>query len=133
MVEHYAHVLLKYPDKELQLLVSIARHGKATASDSNTFTEDWTAIARAAGVDEEDIVYSGGKPPPIETQPWIPSAQFNSDGRYREAQIHGDIRFDLDIEALVVASRHGADEIMVKKITKFCEANNINFWFMDSR
>jgi hypothetical protein len=52
-------------------------------------------------------------------------------GQYPECQIHGELRFDQDIDTLVVAHQHVADQALCAKIEKFCELNHISVVYME--
>jgi len=53
---------------------------------------------------------------------------------YREAQIHGELKFAEDIEACVVNEKHRVQPEVASKIASFCTKNNIRMvWMGDLR
>jgi hypothetical protein len=50
---------------------------------------------------------------------------------HTEAQIHGDVRFDRDVDALVVHARHAKDGPLCAKLNQFCDKNHISLIFME--
>jgi hypothetical protein len=53
-------------------------------------------------------------------------------GQYPECQIHGELRFDQDIDTLVVAHQHAANQALCAKIEQFCERNHISVVYMEA-
>jgi Protein of unknown function (DUF3626) len=50
---------------------------------------------------------------------------------YKEAQIHGEIRLDRDVELLLVHSKHKSDSAVEPFMAKFAEKNSCPVVFMD--
>jgi len=53
--------------------------------------------------------------------------------KYKEVQFHGDIKFDRDIDALVVHEEHKNDTQMFENLKLFTEKNNILLIWMDCK
>jgi hypothetical protein len=60
--------------------------------------------------------------------PWLSSSSFSH--VYREAQIHGDLSFKDDFEALFLNSRHQHDKVLMNKVDQFCLKNGIKLMHM---
>merc|ERR1712151_638239 len=51
--------------------------------------------------------------------------------KYKESQVHGEIRFDTHVERLVAASRHKSDTAMMKRIENACAKHGWKLSWMD--
>jgi len=52
-------------------------------------------------------------------------------GKYKEVQIHGELRFNRDVEAIVVNSRHKSDSRMLELISQFSTQNYCDVIWME--
>ena len=125
ILSHCCHVLKKFATNDLQNLITVANKDKILKGDKDKDKDDENDKDKDKDKDDKDkdkTDNKGGVGKAAATSSYInPSAARNTQYYYREIQIHGPVRINVDIAELWIPIKYLND----KGIQNFAKKNGI--------